>query len=201
MNEEILKVTPEGEFVWHQIADELIDSGDFSGAPSVLHILRRLRERDRLAAENEALKANLDRHMEVIMKGRAANEALNREIVATKMLAGNPQAIIDLQKELAALKQASEPVAEAVRNDKGYYELVWKLTDRSREIIPLYLHPAPSDRDAERYRWLREGGGSKKYAICEFNEYEYEGTLDWYALGFKPESIDAAIDAAMEGGK
>ena len=189
MNEEILKVTPEGEFVWHQIADELIDSGDFSGAPSVLHILRRLRERDRLAAENEALKANLDRHMEVIMKGRAANEALNREIVATKMLAGNPQAIIDLQKELAALKQASEPVGYVTHSGMSAYINAGLNLD---DDTPLYLHPALSYRDAERYRWLKsqaEEGHDGDLQIlfrCDFDNWN---------------NLDAAIDAAMEGGK
>ena len=33
-------------------------------------------DREELRAENEKLKANLDRHMEVIVKGRKANEML-----------------------------------------------------------------------------------------------------------------------------
>ena len=102
-------------------------------------------DREELRAENEKLKANLDRHMEVIVKGRAANEALNREIVATKMLAGNPQAIIDLQKELAALKQASEPVGYVTHSGMSAYINAGLNLD---DDTPLYLHPAPSDRDA-----------------------------------------------------
>ena len=54
MNEEILRVTPDGEFIWHDNADNLIKTGDFSGSPPMPHILRRLRQRDALL---EALHA------------------------------------------------------------------------------------------------------------------------------------------------
>ena len=55
MNEEILRVTPDGEFIWHNNADKLIETGDFSGSPSAPHILRRLRRLSAVEAQRDAL--------------------------------------------------------------------------------------------------------------------------------------------------
>jgi len=44
MTHEILKVTPTGDFVWHEDADRLIEEGDFTNSPSMQHILRALRK-------------------------------------------------------------------------------------------------------------------------------------------------------------
>ena len=89
-----------------------------------------------LRAENERLKANLERHMEVIVKGREANEAL--------------------QKELAALK-ASEPVAitcaALTPGDVGYIRTLVNLPLEAK----LFATPQPASedaRDAARYREL-----------------------------------------------
>jgi len=41
--EEILKVTQDGEFIWHPDADRLIEEGDYSNSPAMQHILRALR--------------------------------------------------------------------------------------------------------------------------------------------------------------
>lgn len=48
---------------------------------------------------------------------------------------------------------------------------------------------------ALRYRWLRSRGGSRQFAICEWQDEEHDA--EWYALGMTPEAIDAAIDAAI----
>lgn len=40
--QEVLRVTAEGEFVWHPDAYELIEHGDFKNAPGAQHLLRRL---------------------------------------------------------------------------------------------------------------------------------------------------------------
>ena len=40
---EILRVTPEGKFIWAENADEMIEKGDFSASPAMPHILRALR--------------------------------------------------------------------------------------------------------------------------------------------------------------
>ena len=41
---EVLRVTLEGEFIWHPDADNLIAEGDFSQSPALPHILRALRK-------------------------------------------------------------------------------------------------------------------------------------------------------------
>jgi hypothetical protein len=41
---EVLRVTPEGEFIWHEDADRMIEEGDFSFSPAMPHILKALRE-------------------------------------------------------------------------------------------------------------------------------------------------------------
>ena len=55
---EVLRVTAEGEFIWHENADEMIASGDYSQYPALRHVLKALRENERLrdavAAEREA---------------------------------------------------------------------------------------------------------------------------------------------------
>ena len=40
---EVLRVTPEGKFIWAEDADEMIETGDFSASPAMPHILRALR--------------------------------------------------------------------------------------------------------------------------------------------------------------
>ena len=42
MSEEVLRITPEGKFIWHENAKELIETGDFSDNPAMKHILTRL---------------------------------------------------------------------------------------------------------------------------------------------------------------
>jgi hypothetical protein len=44
MTYEILRVTPTGDFVWHEDADRLIEESDFTNSPSMQHILRALRK-------------------------------------------------------------------------------------------------------------------------------------------------------------
>jgi hypothetical protein len=51
--EEVLRVTAEGEFIWNENADEMIESGDYSQHPSLRHILKALREAIRARGEQE----------------------------------------------------------------------------------------------------------------------------------------------------
>jgi NADPH-dependent ferric siderophore reductase len=51
--DEVLRVTAEGEFVWNKNADEMIASGDYSQYPALRHVLKALRENERL---RDALK-------------------------------------------------------------------------------------------------------------------------------------------------
>ena len=41
---EVLRVTPEGDFIWHPDADRLLMEGDFSQSPALPHILKALRK-------------------------------------------------------------------------------------------------------------------------------------------------------------
>lgn len=48
LNSYVLTVTPEGEFIWNENADQMIEEGDFKACPAMPHILRRLRMHDQL---------------------------------------------------------------------------------------------------------------------------------------------------------
>jgi hypothetical protein len=41
---EALRVTADGEFIWHPEADAMIEEGDFTSSPAMRHILRALRK-------------------------------------------------------------------------------------------------------------------------------------------------------------
>lgn len=45
MDREVLRVTADGQFVWHPDADRMIEEGDFSHSPALPFILRALRKR------------------------------------------------------------------------------------------------------------------------------------------------------------
>jgi len=44
LRNEVLRVTADGEFIWHPEADALIEKGDFTSSPAMQHILRALRK-------------------------------------------------------------------------------------------------------------------------------------------------------------
>ena len=41
--DEVLRITPDGEFIWHPDADRLIEEWDINNSPAMKHILRALR--------------------------------------------------------------------------------------------------------------------------------------------------------------
>jgi len=43
---EVLRVTPDGQFIWHPDADRMIEEGNFNFNPAMPHILRALRKRE-----------------------------------------------------------------------------------------------------------------------------------------------------------
>lgn len=58
MGEEILQVTADGRFLWHDNADELIEKGELRFNPGMQHLLRRLRRASAVeAAAQQALDA------------------------------------------------------------------------------------------------------------------------------------------------
>jgi hypothetical protein len=48
---EALRVTADGEFIWHPEADAMIEEGDFTSSPAMRHILRALRAAQRPMVE------------------------------------------------------------------------------------------------------------------------------------------------------
>jgi hypothetical protein len=80
---EALRVTADGEFIWHPEADAMIEEGDFTSSPAMRHILRALRKA--LAAPD--LQAELDatnRQVEILSDALAESR---REVAAMVALA------------------------------------------------------------------------------------------------------------------
>jgi len=46
MDNEVLRITQDGQFIWHPDADRMIEEGDYSTSPAMPHILRALRKRE-----------------------------------------------------------------------------------------------------------------------------------------------------------
>lgn len=63
------------------------------------------------------------------------------------------------------------------------------------DFKPLYAAPVPSDRDGERYRWLRNKSRGMSQIWCAIDD---ECNPTHWELKCADE-LDAAIDAAMEG--
>jgi NADPH-dependent ferric siderophore reductase len=52
MNDEVLRVTAEGKFIWNQKADQMIAEGDYSANPALSYILKALRNSERIHASD-----------------------------------------------------------------------------------------------------------------------------------------------------
>ena len=70
---EVLRVTPEGEFIWHEDADRMIEEGDFSQSPALPHILKVLRKQRH---EQESVKDWIASHNAICALLRQAHDAL-----------------------------------------------------------------------------------------------------------------------------
>ena len=70
---EVLRVTPEGEFIWHEDADRMIEEGDFSQSPALPHILKVLRKQRH---EQEPVKDWIASHNDICALLRQAHDAL-----------------------------------------------------------------------------------------------------------------------------
>ena len=111
--------------------------------------------------------------------------------------------------ELSSLKAQSEPVAYAdsfdlAKTDNNMNFFVThadKWQDGMRFSVPLYTRPAPADKDAERYRWLRDGGEDSGFGVAKFNygsdEYPNLADVDWFDGAYADAAIDAAMIAAI----
>ena len=56
MDNEVLRVTQDGQFIWHPDADRMIEEGDYSTSPAMPHILRVLRKREWVGLTDEEIE-------------------------------------------------------------------------------------------------------------------------------------------------
>ena len=54
---EVLRVTSEGQFIWHEDADRMIEQGDFSHSPAMPYILKALRKREWVGLTDEEVES------------------------------------------------------------------------------------------------------------------------------------------------
>lgn len=52
---EVLRVTKDGQFIWHEDADRMIEEGDFSFSPAMPHILKALRKQRKPLTDEEIM--------------------------------------------------------------------------------------------------------------------------------------------------
>jgi hypothetical protein len=98
---EALRVTAEGEFIWHPEADAMIEEGDFTSSPAMRHILRALRK---------ALAAP-------VQKG-AIGAAYQKSPWDEKGISMPPPAALDLQAELDATNRQVEILSDALAESR-----------------------------------------------------------------------------------
>jgi len=60
MDNEVLRVTQDGQFIWHPDADRMIEEGNFNFNPAMPHILRALRKREWVGLTDEDMNNALD---------------------------------------------------------------------------------------------------------------------------------------------
>lgn len=117
---------------------------------------------------------------------------------------GELKAVIEALRHRRALVEPAggEADAYAVRMQDGAWVGLWNTKEiaesvRAKQpkghhdtVVPLFIRPAEDLRDAERYRWLRNGN---TLMVCNVHKLPKE----WYA----GTALDAAIDdAARRGG-
>jgi hypothetical protein len=129
---EALRVTADGEFIWHPEADAMIENGDFTSSPAMRHILRALRKA--LAAPD--LQAELD--------------ATNRQVEILS------DALAESRREVAALKAVQEPIGYLFQHEEtglttvvDVQQVEWgfeKNNPRHQKIGPVYTTPPAAQR-------------------------------------------------------
>jgi hypothetical protein len=62
---EVLKVMPDGEFIWHPEADAMIEKGDFSNSPALPHMLRVLRKSEKKDAALRLARKALENELSI----------------------------------------------------------------------------------------------------------------------------------------
>jgi hypothetical protein len=136
---EALRVTADGEFIWHPEADAMIENGDFTSSPAMRHILRALRKA--LAAPVQEPVATLWQHGEtgrtrITMPGDITD--CDARWFKASDLYTTPPAAPDLQAELDATNRQVEILSDALAESRRERQWVG-LTDEEIEkaCVPL----------------------------------------------------------------
>jgi len=69
MDNEVLRVTQDGQFIWHPDADRMIEEGNFNFNPAMPHILRALRKREWLGLTDDEIKEIVGPYGDAPIKG------------------------------------------------------------------------------------------------------------------------------------
>ena len=69
MDNEVLRVTQDGQFIWHPDADRMIEEGNFNFNPAMPHILRALRKREWLRLTDDEIKEIVGPYGDAPIKG------------------------------------------------------------------------------------------------------------------------------------
>ena len=69
MYNEVLRVTQDGQFIWHPDADRMIEEGNFNFNPAMPHILRALRKREWLGLTDDEIKEIVGPYGDAPIKG------------------------------------------------------------------------------------------------------------------------------------
>lgn len=96
--------------------------------------------------------------------------------------------------QIDAIKTDVDPWLEAIEGDSDYFKI-------KRHIVDLQTRIAAAEADAERYRWLRDGGNDDIGVVIGFDCIDVGSTavVGTYGEGLDGEHLDSAIDAARGG--
>jgi hypothetical protein len=107
---EALRVTADGEFIWHPEADAMIEEGDFTSSPAMRHILRALRKA--LAAPVQEPYKGLSDHLAQATNGRVFVDPVTGDVGI------ETPAAPDLQAELDATNRQVEILSDALAESR-----------------------------------------------------------------------------------
>jgi hypothetical protein len=140
---EALRVTADGEFIWHPEADAMIEEGDFTSSPAMRHILRALRK---------ALAAPVQDEFDI------------RGMLASKLTCWNrlreteANELVALVASLSQTAPVQEPVAWMFQHDEtgrmnyvgndGIHNptMFLEMNPRYALVCPLYTTPPAAQR-------------------------------------------------------
>ena len=150
---EALRVTADGEFIWHPEADAMIEDGDFTSSPAMRHILRALRKalvhRGVAWLEMEGCQMTTDRALDLALEAlEHMLEDAKQERLTVEYWNECVDAITAIKLALAAPVQ--EPVAYWIPKAEQFFIADPSGRPFAKAWEPLYsTPPAAPDLQAE----------------------------------------------------